>query len=102
MLTQIYEVTTPEVARSIAAIGVDHIGVLVGDGRFPRELSVKDAARVAAAILPPSKPSALFLTADISLIESWAHELRPALLHLGAAPELLSPDDAATLRVRLP
>jgi phosphoribosylanthranilate isomerase len=102
MLTQIYEVSTPEEARSISEIGVDHIGVLVGNGEFPRELPVKVAAKVAAGIIPPSKFSALFLTADISLIETWARALQPAIVHLGAAPELLSPRDAATLKRNLP
>jgi phosphoribosylanthranilate isomerase len=102
MLTQIYEVSTPEEARSISEIGVDHIGVLVGNGEFPRELPVKAAAMVAAVIVAPSKFSALFLTADISLIEQWAQELQPTMVHLGAAPELLSPDHAATLKRNLP
>ena len=31
----------------------------------------------------------LFLTTDISLIEEWARKLQPAIIHLGAAPELL-------------
>ena len=35
---QIYEVETPEEAVALARLGVDHIGVLVGDGAFPREL----------------------------------------------------------------
>jgi phosphoribosylanthranilate isomerase len=43
MLTQIYEVATPAEAEAISAIGVDHIGVLVGNGAFPRELSVSQA-----------------------------------------------------------
>jgi phosphoribosylanthranilate isomerase len=102
MLTQIYEVATPEEARSISEIGVDQMGVLVGNGEFPRELPVEAAASVAAAIVPPSKLSALFLTADLSLIERWALQLQPAILHLGAAPELLSPDGAATLKSNLP
>jgi phosphoribosylanthranilate isomerase len=102
MLTQIYEVSTPDEARSISAFGVDHIGILVGEGQFPRELPVAAAARVAAAILPTAKFSALFLTADISLIEEWARELRPAIVHLGAAPELLSPADTARLKQKLP
>ena len=101
MLTQIYEISTPDEARSISAFGVDHIGILVGEGQFPRELPVAAAARVAAAILPTAKFSALFLTADISLIEEWARELRPAIVHLGAAPELLSPADAARLKRKL-
>lgn len=102
MLTQIYEVSTPEEARLISAIGVDHIGILVGRGEFPRELPVGAAAAVAAAIVPPAKVSALFLTADLILIETWARVLRPAILHLGAAPELLSPSGVAALKERLP
>ena len=55
MLSQMYEVTTPEAARSIGEIGIHHIGVLVGKGEFPRELPVEAAARVAADTIPPSK-----------------------------------------------
>ena len=103
MLTQIYEVSTPEEARLISRIGVDHIGILVGDGEFPRELLVYSAAAVAsAAVLSPSRVSALFLTADLAVIEKYARELRPAIVHLGAAPELLSPGDAASLKSKLP
>jgi phosphoribosylanthranilate isomerase len=101
MLTQIYEVCTLEEARLISEMGVDHIGILVGNGEFPRELSLETAAKVAAAVLPPSKVSALFLTADMSLIEKWTHQLCPAIVHLGAAPELLSPNDVAALKPRL-
>jgi phosphoribosylanthranilate isomerase len=102
MLTQLYEISAPEEALAISRIGVHHIGILVGNGEFPRELPGEAAAKVAAGIRPPSKFSALFLTADISLIEQWARQLQPAILHLGAAPELLSPDDAATLKGKLP
>ena len=102
MLTQIYEVSTPQEARAIAAIGVDHVGILVGDGEFPRELSLAAAARVAAAIPPQAKFVALFLTAQVALIEAWAGRLHPAILHLGAAPELMSPQQVANLKRRLP
>jgi hypothetical protein len=44
MLTQIYEVSTPEDARSLSEIGINHIGVLIGNGEFPRELPVDVAA----------------------------------------------------------
>jgi phosphoribosylanthranilate isomerase len=102
MLTQVYEVSSPEEARALSAIGVDHIGLLVGDGEFPRELPVAAAAAVAAAIVPPSQFSGLFLTADIDLIELWARELAPRIVHLGAAPELLLPASVAELKKRLP
>jgi phosphoribosylanthranilate isomerase len=101
MLTQIYEVSAPEEARSISAIAVDHMRVLDGNGEFPRELSLETAAKVAAAVISPWKVSALFLTADMALIEEWARQLQPAILHLGAAPELLSLEDAAMLKAKL-
>lgn len=102
MLTQIYEVSTSEEARAISAIGVAHVGILAGNGEFPRELPLEEAAEVAAAVLPPAKVSALFLTADLSLVEEWAARLGPAIVHLGAAPELLSADAIASLRRKLP
>jgi phosphoribosylanthranilate isomerase len=102
MLTQIYEVSTQVEARAISAIGVTHIGILVGNGEFPRELPLAEAAKVASAVLPPGKVSALFLTADVSLIEDWAAQLGAPVIHLGAAPELLSPDRTASLKRKLP
>jgi hypothetical protein len=48
-------------ARQLLKIGVDHIGVLVGNGVFPRELPAERAAKVAASIVPPSKLSVLFV-----------------------------------------
>jgi phosphoribosylanthranilate isomerase len=102
MLIQVYEISTPAEARAISAIGIDHVGILVGDGEFPRELPIKAAQAVTAAIVPGSRCSALFLTARLGLIEAWARALRPDIVHLGAAVELLSPEDVATLRSRLP
>jgi phosphoribosylanthranilate isomerase len=102
VLTQIYEISTPDEARSISSLGIDHVGVLVGDGRFPRELPLSTAKTVAQAITPPSRFSALFLAADILMIEAWARELRPSIVHLGAGAQLLSPADVAELKKRLP
>lgn len=102
MLTQIYEVQTPEAADAISAIGVDHVGVLVGWGDFPREIGLSQATAVAAAIRPGSKFSALFLGAEVPLIQRMARALAPAILHLGAAPEKLSPEATAALKEGLP
>ena len=101
MLTQIYEISSPEEAGWVSAIGVSHVGVLVGDGEFPREQPLKAAVLIAAAIAPPGRFSALFLTANLSLIESWVRRLRPSILHLGAAPELLTPESVALLKQRV-
>ncbi len=102
MLTQVYEVSTPGEARLISQIGVDHIGILIGNDEFPRELPIEVAAEVAAAVLPSSRVSALFLAPDLSVVEECARELRPAIIHLVAAPEMLSPGAVAALKSKLP
>lgn len=102
MLTQVYEAATPEDARSLSEIGVHHVGVLVGPGDYPRELSLDAAAEVGAAIGPASKFTALFLSSDVDLIADWVGKLRPAVLHLGAHADKLSPQDVAELKRRLP
>ena len=52
MLVQIYEVQTPEEAVALARLGVDHVGVLVGDGVFPRELPWNRRRRFSQQHLP--------------------------------------------------
>lgn len=44
----------------------------------------------------------MFLTADIARIVAWGRELRPAIVHLGASPDLLSPADVARIKHKLP
>lgn len=102
MLTQIYEVQTAEAADAVSAIGVDHVGVLVGWGDFPREIGLSQATVVGAAVRPGSKFCALFLGAEVPLIERMAKALAPAILHLGAAPEKLSVEATAALKRALP
>jgi phosphoribosylanthranilate isomerase len=102
LLIQIYEISTPEEARAISCLGIDHVGVLVGNGQFPRELPLAAAKTVADAISMPSRFSALFLTANMLMIEAWVRELRPSIVHLGASAHLVSPTDVAELKNRLP
>lgn len=102
MLTQIYEISSPDEASGVSAVGIDHVGVLVGDGEFPREQPLARATEIAAAIAAPAKFSALFLTARAELIVAWARQLNPAIVHLGAAPELLGPADVTAIKASLP
>jgi phosphoribosylanthranilate isomerase len=102
ILTQIYEISSPDEARAISTMGVDHIGVLVGDGEFPREQPLSKVRDIAAAVVSGSKLSALFLTARTDFIIAWVRELNPAILHLGAAPELLGPDQVSVIKDTLP
>src|SRR5437899_134537 len=102
MIVQIYEVTSAEEARALSTFAVDHIGVLVGDGAFPREQSIEQAGKIFAAISAPSKASALSLSADLNWISKIVSELNPAILHLGAHTDILLPTDAAVLKRRFP
>lgn len=90
MLIQIYETSSPEEARALADLGVDHIGVLVGDGSFPREQSVDWARLIFSAIPSSSKGVALLLSADVQLIEHIISHLKPSIVHLGASTDLLT------------
>jgi phosphoribosylanthranilate isomerase len=91
MLVQIYETSSAQEARALGELGVDHIGVLVGDGSFPREQSLDRARQIFSAIPPPAKGVALSLAADLDLIERIVAQLQPAILHLGALSDLLTP-----------
>src|SRR5215471_16390816 len=102
MIIQIYEVTTPAEASALGAMGVDHIGVLVGDGSFPREQTIDKAREIFAAIPSKSKPSLLSLSDNVDLIARIADALNPKILHLGAAPERLSPAQLQTLKGKFP
>ena len=102
MIVQIYEVTTPAEARALGAMGIDHIGVLVGDGSFPREQTIDSTREIFAAIASESKTSALSLSDDVDLIVQLTAELMPDILHLGAAPEHLSPAQLRRIKAELP
>jgi phosphoribosylanthranilate isomerase len=102
MIVQIYEVTTSAEARALGAMGVDHIGVLVGEGSFPREQTIEKAREILAAIPSDSKASALSLSHDVDLIVRFTAALLPDILHLGAAPQHLSPKQLLTLKAEFP
>jgi phosphoribosylanthranilate isomerase len=102
MIVQIYEVTSPAEARALGTMGVDHIGVLVGDASFPREQTIEKAREIFAAIPAGSKTSALSLSHDVDLIARITAALLPNILHLGAAPEYFSAAQLRTLKAGFP
>src|SRR6185503_2168911 len=82
MLVQIYEIGDPEEARAAAAAGVDHIGVLVGGGEFPRERSAAEARAIFAALPKAVKRVALSLSADPGAIARAIAETAPDIVHI--------------------
>jgi phosphoribosylanthranilate isomerase len=102
VLVQIFEVQTPEEAAALAELGVDHIGVLVGDGAFPRELPPARARTIFAATPPGTKRVALSLSAEFAEIVRVARETQPDILQLQAAPEDVRPAALRALKARFP
>jgi phosphoribosylanthranilate isomerase len=74
-------------------MGVDNIGVLVGDGSFPREQTIESAHGIFAAIPSRSKSSLLSLSYDLDLIVRLTTALKPDILpsSRGATASLASP-----------
>ena len=102
MIVQIYEVAEIEEAVALAALGVDHVGVLVGGGGFPRELAPAAARAIFAALPASTRRIALTLSADPDEITSAIDGARPDIMHLGAAIELLAVDQVRALQLRHP
>ena len=98
MLVQIYEISSSQEAVALGELGIDHIGVLVGDGSFPRERTIDDARLIFSAIPSSSRGSALLLTSDVRLIVLAILELKPAIVHLGASTDLLTPPTVRDLK----
>jgi phosphoribosylanthranilate isomerase len=101
MIVQIYETQQASEAQALEAVGVDHIGVLVGQGRYARELRPAQARRIFQG-LTKARRVALSLADDLEeLIEVVAQTL-PDILHLATVPEALGPEAVITLKTRFP
>jgi phosphoribosylanthranilate isomerase len=98
MLVQIYEISSPEEAKALGDMGVDHIGVLVGDGSFPREHGIDRARVIFSAVPSHSKGIALLLSSDLEFIKRIVSDLIPAIVHLGASTDLVTPSMVKELK----
>jgi len=102
MLVQIFEVQTPEEAAALARLGVDHIGVLVGDGSFPRELSIARTIAIFAAVPAGHKRVALSLSADPEQVARVVEETRPDIVQVQAEIDDFSVAMVRALKTRFP
>ena len=102
MLVQIFEVQTPDEAFALARLGVEHIGVLVGDGRFPRELPPARAKAIFAAVPSGAKRVALSLSEDPAVVVRVILETQPDIVQIQAAVEDFSVAMTRALKARVP
>ncbi len=102
VIVQIYEVTSAAEARALADVGVNHIGVLVGKGNFPREQSFESARNIFAAVKAPVKKVALSLGESFAEVAEVVETTRPEIVHIGTWPEALPVGEIAKLKTRFP
>jgi phosphoribosylanthranilate isomerase len=102
MLVQIYEVRSPQEAAAVAQLGVDHIGVLVGKGTFPRELPAARVREIFAAVPAGKRRVALSLSAELGEVRRVIEQTQPDVIHIGAAIELFSVADTRALKAEFP
>jgi phosphoribosylanthranilate isomerase len=100
MLVQIFEVQTAEEAAALARLRVDHIGVLVGDGSFPRELSITRTNAIFAAVPAGHKRVALSLSADLEQVARVIAETKPDMVQVQAEVDDFSEDMTRSLKAR--
>lgn len=102
MIVQIYEVNSPTEARALVATGVDHIGVLIGHGIFPREVATEIAREIFKAVSGKAKRVALSLSADFEEVVRVVQETSPDIVHVGASIDLFSPEQTRSLKDKFP
>ena len=102
MLVQIFEVQTPEEAAALVRLGVDHIGVLVGDGAFPRELSVASTNAIFAVVPAGRKRVALSLSPNLEEVARVVEETRPDIVQVQAEIDDFPVEMTRVLKTRFP
>jgi phosphoribosylanthranilate isomerase len=102
MLVQIFEVQTPEEAAALVRLGVDHIGVLVGDGAFPRELSIASTKAIFAIVPAGCKRVALSLSPNLEEVARVVEETRPDIVQVQAEIDDFPVEMTRVLKTRFP
>jgi len=99
---QIYTMQTVDEARSVVALGVDHVGVTPGDSDLPGEVSFATARAIVDAVRNLAVSVALSVDSDLDAIEGMVLAVRPDILQLCGLKNALPPNAVRTLRERLP
>ncbi len=81
MIVQIYEVINEDEAKKLEELGVDHVGMLVGKGKYPREISC-EKARTISNVLKKSKKVVLSISLDEKELQEIIIKTKPDILQI--------------------
>ena len=76
--------------------------MLVGKGEYPREFSPEQANEILRGVTRQAQKVVLSLSKNLKDIIEIINKTNPDILHLGTAPESLSPTDVQTLKKQFP
>jgi phosphoribosylanthranilate isomerase len=102
LIVQIYTMQTPDEARAVVGLGVDHIGVTPAYRGLPGEVDPVTARAIFDAVGKTAVKVALSVENDPDAIVEMVHVVRPDILHLCGDLGAVPPDAVRALRVRLP
>ncbi len=102
MKIQIYTMQTPDEARAIAALGVNHVGVTPSERGLPGEIGFDAARAICDAVRGAAVSVALSVEDDPDAIAAMVRAVGPDVLHLCGLTGAVSPDAVRALRADLP
>jgi phosphoribosylanthranilate isomerase len=98
---QIYTMQTPDEARAVARLGVDHVGITPADRGLPGEVDFDTARAICDAVGDRAVKVALSVETDLDAIEAMVRAVRPDVLHLCGLAGAVLPGAVRDLRERL-
>lgn len=82
MIVQVYTAQTPDEARAVAGLGVDHVGVTIADRGLPGEVSLARGKEIVESLRGVATSVALTVDTDAVAIRTFVAAVRPDMLHL--------------------
>jgi phosphoribosylanthranilate isomerase len=93
---------SPDEARRVVALGVDHVGVTPSHRNLPGEVDFPTARAIVEAVGSAALTVALTVESDPDAIQAMLGAVQPDVLHLCGPAGRLSPQAVQALRSRLP
>ncbi len=102
MKIQIYTMQTPDEARAVAALGVDHIGITPSQRGLPGEVNFAAARAIVTAAGPAVVKVVLSVESDPGAIVAMVRAVQPDVLHLCGLAGAVPPEVVRALRSQIP